>query len=336
MNFHQKQDSGRIQTWDDLSCDITAIVDKKDKLISFADLDKMAQFSGFDNAAFVDWFSLPRHPGLLLGQIFMIIVKPGAETIIEDLDMTDRDILLWKGVRFNTESFFEGGSALGDAMREPRWDSSLQDLRPLVEPLEKHTDPGFLLVFCPSNYLHQLPLHALELSDDTILIHRNPIVYCYSLSVLRHNFFTASTADKKGLSRGQIALLGNIVKDEHGVPYPAGHQAIQELSDWFGVKPFRDRRATKSVFLAVAPKSPLIPFHTHVGSLNANPLAHSIWLPPESKLIPTLMLDAIRRHPWSSLMLPNSSYKGYASSLSNKYITTGEISNLINLPSPCQ
>jgi hypothetical protein len=48
------------------------------------------------------------------------------------------------------------------------------------------------------------------------------------------------------------------------------------------------------------------------------------------------MPDAIKRHPWSSLMVPNSSYADYnSSSLSRECITAGEISNLINLPSPC-
>jgi CHAT domain-containing protein len=170
------------------------------------------------------------------------------------------------------------------------------------------------------------------------LIRRNPIVYCYSLSVLRNNFLKSSAFKERGspISPKEVALFGDILEDkESGISLPAGRRAVQELGDWFGVTPFLDARATKPAFLKVAPKSSLIHFHTHVGSLDANPLEHSISLSPDTAPIPALMPDTIRRHPWSNLMFPNSSYSEYASTLNNKSITAGEISNLVNLPSPC-
>jgi hypothetical protein len=171
MNWRDEQSSGGGNlNQNDLSSFITATMEKEvERPISFADLDRMAKMSGIDNVTFVDWFSLPRFPGRTFGQIFMIIVKPGLETIVKDLGMTDEGILQWKGTRFNREeNMFQGGRDLEDAMSEPRDKSPLHDLKPLVVPLLEHTDPGSLLVFCPSNFLHQLPLHALELPDGTV------------------------------------------------------------------------------------------------------------------------------------------------------------------------
>ena len=88
----------------------------------------------------------------------------------------------------------------------------LQELEALVSPLAGLTDPGEILVFCPTNIwnVHRVPLHALELpvasssaSDQThsanvsstddgpenesiknILMMRNRIVYTHSPSLL--------------------------------------------------------------------------------------------------------------------------------------------------------
>lgn len=59
----------------------------------------------------------------------------------------------------------------------------LRKLNPLVKPLAEHTRPGQVLVFSAIERLHQVPLHAL-LVDKKILIERNPVVYCSSLTIL--------------------------------------------------------------------------------------------------------------------------------------------------------
>jgi hypothetical protein len=250
----------------------------------------------------------------------MIIAEPGGETIIEELDMMDRDVVLWQGVRSTTEdeNLFTGERVLEAAMEIPRAQSPLQELRPLVKPLEKLTNPGDLLVFCPSKYLDQVPLHALELpqSRGTALIYRNPIVYCSSLSVLRHDFLNALAAIEGESFTGpkEAVISGEIA---NGVHFQAGEEAIQQLENWFGVTLFRDTRAIKSALLGAPPKASLLNFHTHVNLLTANPLSHCISLSPETGPIPRLMPDAIRRHPWSSLRYPKSTYADFASSLSN-------------------
>ncbi|KAG8525556.1 uncharacterized protein KY384_009200 [Bacidia gigantensis] len=58
----------------------------------------------------------------------------------------------------------------------------LYQLNPLVEPLA-WTKPGQTLVLSPCGNLHRIPLHALKINGE-VIIKRNPVVYCSSLSAL--------------------------------------------------------------------------------------------------------------------------------------------------------
>ncbi|KAK2879400.1 hypothetical protein FQN49_000918 [Arthroderma sp. PD_2] len=62
----------------------------------------------------------------------------------------------------------------------------LKELSGLIKPLANMTSPGDIIILCPTGPLHQLPLHALEISDNQVLLERNPVVYTASLSTLRH------------------------------------------------------------------------------------------------------------------------------------------------------
>lgn len=62
--------------------------------------------------------------------------------------------------------------------------AALMQLEQLVEPILDLSDPDDTLVFCPTRALHRIPLHALA-PRNILLIDRNPILYCQSLSLLR-------------------------------------------------------------------------------------------------------------------------------------------------------
>ena len=68
----------------------------------------------------------------------------------------------------------------------------------LIRPLEYLTCPGDHVVFCPFQELHLIPFHALLLGNK-LLIERNPVSYCPSLSVLfqLHNTWECSSQDAK-------------------------------------------------------------------------------------------------------------------------------------------
>lgn len=84
-------------------------------------------------------------------------------------------------------------------------------LEELVRPLASHTLPGDKLIFCPTGPLHDLPLHAL-LVDGKMLIERNPITYCHSLSMLRQcvqQFHLAATTSYKATVFGDPTRTSN-------------------------------------------------------------------------------------------------------------------------------
>lgn len=78
----------------------------------------------------------------------------------------------------------------------------LQLLSGLVEPLVQSSKPGDILVICPTEGLHSLPLHAATIDDDSSvsLIERNPVVYTPSLTVL-DQCISRNTADSYSQNR---------------------------------------------------------------------------------------------------------------------------------------
>lgn len=140
----------------------------------------------------VDWF-------VASGHIDMIIVDGDGNIHNEILDFTleyamkslmrqpcslraAADVKAWK------ETYLGQTEFLSDMLTT----EALTELNWLVEPLQKHSKPGDLLVFCPSGVLHGLPLHALSI-DGQCLIERNPIVYTGSLSLLLNCYRRANT-----------------------------------------------------------------------------------------------------------------------------------------------
>ncbi|EXJ86689.1 hypothetical protein A1O3_03642 [Capronia epimyces CBS 606.96] len=64
----------------------------------------------------------------------------------------------------------------------------LQELSALIEPLLSLSDEGDILVFCPTEFLHGIPIHAatLDATSRKSIIERNPIVYTSSMTTLSH------------------------------------------------------------------------------------------------------------------------------------------------------
>jgi hypothetical protein len=101
------------------------------------------------------------------------VTTPHICKIPHDL-VTLEKVAQWKTDYLDTISFQD----------EELMDEIFTLLSPLVEPLGTLSSPGDLLVFCPTGVLHSLPLHALQVTGQ-ILLHRNPIIYSHSISILR-------------------------------------------------------------------------------------------------------------------------------------------------------
>ena len=144
---------------------------------------------------------------------------------------------------------------------------ALESLNPLVLPVATFSKPGDTIVFCPTQSLHRLPLHALKLGDQ-ILIERNPVVYTQSLTMLSLCNISASSRDA---SAPLDALLVQALPKHQSQIAPkmsfASHLNTSVLSG---------NALTKATFQAAAPSASLIHFHGHVGFDESTPLDHHL------------------------------------------------------------
>jgi CHAT domain-containing protein len=136
-----------------------------------------------------------------------------------------------------------------------------------------------MLVLCPTNLLHRLPLHALNVNKDA-LIRRNPVAYIHSHSLLQTNLHATKSAAGSLRPLNLQFLSGIRAADEEY--YIAGHKSIVELAAHFQSIPMIDDSASKSSFLEQAQHSRLLHIHTHCIWDSTNPLDHHLEFPEVS------------------------------------------------------
>ncbi|KAJ3474592.1 hypothetical protein NLG97_g9775 [Lecanicillium saksenae] len=181
----------------------------------------------------VDWFITSSH-------IDMIVVDVTGEVHVETLDFTletAMSYLMRKPVKLRgaadvrewRDAYLGQAEFLSDVLTS----EALSELEWLVEPLEKHSKPGDLLVFCPSSLLHGIPLHAVTLSGKA-LIERNPIVYTSSLSLMRS---CCQMANKRETAVSRSAVFGvfgksgksNLPKSDEEQKVEAALQSVSSM-----------------------------------------------------------------------------------------------------------
>lgn len=132
---------------------------------------------------FVDWVATG-------SSLSMYIVKPGEMPIVRKLPVTIQSIDKWISNYLNTGNTISDSTSRGNPLsglqeEDEEDEGPLRDLDILVAPLVEVSRPGDLLVLCPTGNLHAIPLHALRpgpSGNPQILIERNPIAYCASLT----------------------------------------------------------------------------------------------------------------------------------------------------------
>ncbi|GAB1317895.1 hypothetical protein MFIFM68171_08105 [Madurella fahalii] len=126
------------------------------------------------STVFVDW--------VVINKYYCLIVLTGGELHHFRTHCTVHHTEQWKS-NFQDRKRGASSGLIGTDLAYLRW------LSPLVEPLEKLSQPGDLLVFSPSQDLFGIPLHAAVLNEDTnkVVIERNPVVYGHSTTTLCHS-----------------------------------------------------------------------------------------------------------------------------------------------------
>jgi CHAT domain-containing protein len=141
---------------------------------------------------------------------------------------------------------------------------ALDELRPILEPLESFIKPNDLVVLCPAGILHALPMHAIPFgSEGKPFIVANPIVYSPSQTLLWRctsqsaRFTTTRLAHVKAIA--MVRLGGNDPREETRMEQVA-LSALQYLP---GSEVTAGRAVTKENFVRKARGANVLHYHGH-------------------------------------------------------------------------
>jgi hypothetical protein len=223
----------------------------------------------------VDWFHLPPYFAGNADRLLLFTVKDQSKPTMDMLTTRVEDVMAWQKTYLAPDEFEDVPEEnLDTTEAREAFDSILGGL---VAPLAHHVEPGELVVLCPSSYLHRLPLHALAIGGYEALIHRNPVVYTHSQSLLR-SCFAATELSRPLPARINARFISGIAESE-STGLEAGRSSIQTLARRFRTDPMIDRTASKKLFLDVATQSRLLHLHTHCNWKSRDPLDHEVEFP---------------------------------------------------------
>ncbi|KAF5587026.1 hypothetical protein FPCIR_7702 [Fusarium pseudocircinatum] len=247
------------------------------------DLSDVARITAQSGTSIVlaDWFHLPPYFKGDVGRLFLFTVKKRSKrnaNIKLTMDMLTTkvgDVVDWMQTYLTPESFKDIQEENLDTQEARKAFDSM--LGGLIAPLSRHVKRDELVVMCPSSSLHRLPLHALAIGGHQALIHRNPVVYTHSQSLLR-SCFAATEVARSSPGPINIKFISGIAESE-STYLQAGRASIQTLARQFHSESMIDRTASKEEFLKVAGKSRLLHMHTHCGWGSKDPLDHKVEFP---------------------------------------------------------
>lgn len=148
------------------------------------------------NILFVDWF-------VMSGEFWMALASASDAISTFRLSFKPEDAEEWKKT-------FLGHGPDGKHHLDKHDMEPLHRLSSLVKPLLERSKTGDVLIFCPSEELHGLPLHAATISAEPAqsLIERNPIVYTASMTTFEQCVMRESErARGRPLTHSYMAVL---------------------------------------------------------------------------------------------------------------------------------
>lgn len=227
---------------------------------------------------FVDWaFALNNE------FISMFVVDESRNPLHFRLDISITDIENWREAYWNDPDDRE--ETLNEEDDE---DSPFRELDGLVNKLQFCSKPGDLLVLSPTTLLHSIPLHTLRLPKDpnsrqgpVLLIERNPVIYCPSITILEQCVFRAqSRLSSSQVNSPAIFAVYEPRPDEgeyfNTAERTAIHQHADRLGEHLHTTPICGNQVTKKTFSEHSTKAPLIHFHGHCSFDSDNVLAQAL------------------------------------------------------------
>lgn len=148
--------------------------------------------------------------------------------------------------------------------------SSLNELKPILEPLNGFIKEGDLLVLCPSGILHAVPLQVIPFGPaGKPIIASNPIVFCASLSLLEKCISRASSSSSscdmtKPFTAAAFTRLGpeDVIEEER--MRATAEKAMEYIGQGDKSCVTSGREVTRQTFLERSKAVQLLHYHGHV------------------------------------------------------------------------
>jgi len=191
--------------------------------------------------------------------IFLVSKKRDQSPTLVKLDYTLEQLQTFIDRHLNRHSFRQ---TLHDAPQ------LLRELDILIAPLAYLTHPEEQLVLVPTGPLHAIPLHALEI-DGNALLERNPIVYCPSLSILRH----CLNRRKPENNQTTAAIFGDPNRN-----LAQANLLVQHLGKLFNTQPLFAENVTRQNVIQAIMNCEIIHFQGHAVHNTNDPLDSSLKL----------------------------------------------------------
>ena len=214
-----------------------------DALASLITTDAETEYS----CVCIDWIAVGE-------RLFLIALRPGQPPQVVKLS------LQLSAVRSFISTNLTPSGILRSNLRDTP--EVLRELDALIAPLVDLSAPEELLILSPTEPLHALPLHALEVNGSPLLA-RNLIVYCPSLSVLRHCFARRQTRKEKP----SAALFGDPSGDRSEAA-----KLVLYLERIFGTKAFIKRAVPRHTFTEALSDCDFMHFQGHAVHKPNDPL----------------------------------------------------------------
>ncbi|KAF9767121.1 hypothetical protein IL306_000364 [Fusarium sp. DS 682] len=218
--------------------------------------------AGGIEVVFVDWVDLG-------GTIWTVTLKEDIPPQTVCCGITVDELKAWKQRWLDAQ---DGGQPaaffIDDEYDEDEPDYYLRTIDKLVTSLHNSTSEGDLLVFCPTNILHSIPLHALWVEDNMPVIKRNPVIYSASLTTFwqcfRRSELTETISDLGWNMTGVYEPKGDrCFSSEHCAERSNVYTALDHFAERYGGKSATGQAVTADSFKQMMEHSIMFHFHGH-------------------------------------------------------------------------
>lgn len=211
------------------------------------------------NVTFVDWVFVD-------GDIFIISVRNHDQPRVSSCIMSEDMLRKWNEIYAKGEGQAGEGIYTSD-LEEDDPAYCLRQLDPLVAPISALSEEDDLLVFCATGPLHSIPLHALWIDDEPLIL-RNPVVYCASLTSAWQCWRRALGSGSTMAQQKRLRTIMAVYNDEADARFSSSEQAriyasADSLSVQIDADPLVGEKATVANFGESIRQSTLFHFHGH-------------------------------------------------------------------------